>query len=52
MLAYKIDNGSELLYRDLVSYKYEISNDRLAPIRLITKEAQKLYFEGCVIMTI
>jgi hypothetical protein len=49
MVACKIDNGSQLLYRDYVNFKYEISNDRLTPIRLISTESQRLFFDKCVI---
>ena len=49
MAACKIDNGSQLLYRDYINFKYEISNDRLTPIRLISTEAQRLFFDKCVI---
>ena len=45
----KIDYGSEILYRELVKYRYQISNDRFSPIRLITTKAQKMFFEGCVL---
>lgn len=36
-------------YNRLCIYKYEIYNDKLTPIRLITTKAQKMFFEGCVI---
>ena len=49
VVACKIDNGSQLLYRELVNYKYNISNDRLSPIRLITTKAQRMFFEGCIL---
>ena len=49
VVAFKIDNGSQLLYRELVNYKYNISNDRLSPIRLITTKAQRMFFEGCIL---
>ena len=49
LVAYKIDNGCELLYRNIVNYKYNISNDRLTPIRLITTKEQRQFFEGNVI---
>ena len=49
VVACKIDNGSQLLYRELVNYKYNISNDRLSPIRLITTKAQRMLFEGCIL---
>lgn len=48
IVTYKMDNGSQLLYRALVKYKNKITDDRINPIRLITTKAQRMFFESCV----